>query len=170
MSRWATTLQKHLEELVRLQERLARVSERRLQAMTERDTVALEAALGEERKLGLAILEEDRRRQMTMIHVAGELGVAQRDIAALKVSTVAERVGGPVGVQLVTLRDRLHRLAGEVRRTNETSLKLAQRFLPHFEELLSILLDGTVGKSVYTPGGQAARVGASGLNVVDVRV
>jgi hypothetical protein len=168
MSRWTTALQKHLEEMVRLQERLARAVESRLKAMTERDTARLEAALGEERRLGLALFEEERRRQVTMIHLAGELGVPQREIASLTVSAVAARLGAAAGAPLLVLRDRLHRVAGEIQRTNQTSLKLAQRFLPHFEELLSILLEGTVGQSVYTPGGQAARVDATGLNVVDI--
>ena len=170
MTRWTLTLQKHLEELVRLNERLLALAEARLKAMTERDAARLQMLLAEERTVSLALFEEERCRQVAMIHLAGELGVAPAQIPALTVSEVARRVGQPVGGRLLALRERLHKLAGATQRVNETAVKLAQRFLPFFQELLSILLGGSAGQAVYTAEGLATRVGASGMNVVDVRI
>jgi hypothetical protein len=170
MTRWTAALQKHLEELVRLHERLLRLVEARLKAMGVRDAARLELLLAEERTLALAIFEEERRRQVTMIHLAGDLGLAPQQIPQLSVAEVARRAGAPLGDRLLALRDRLHTLATAIQRTNETALKLAPRCRPYFEEQLGSLLEGSVGQSTYTPGGLTARAGARGMNVVDVRI
>ena len=169
MSRYAAALQKHCEELVRLNERLLRLAGERTAAMARRDEPRLELLLAEERQTGLALGEEERRRQMTLIHLARELGLRAEEMTRLSLADVAARLGGERGAALLALRDRLRQLAGETQRANQTALQLAQRFLPYFEELLSVLLDGSVGQLAYTPGGQAARAGAAGLNVLDVK-
>ena len=169
MSRWAPVLQRHLEELVRLNEKLVQSLETRHAAMIKRDLPALESILAVEGQLTRAMAEEERKRQMTVIRLAGELGRKPQEIAGLKLSAIAAAVGGPEGRRLLELGARLKELAGQARHSNQVMTALAQRLLPHFEELLELLLTGTVGQRAYRPDGQSVRPAASAMTVVDMR-
>jgi hypothetical protein len=169
MSRWTTTLERQLEELVRLNERLLGLAEARLEAMKGRDAARLEALLVEERRVSLAIFAEERRRQTTMIHLAGELGKRPEELPGLRLSDMAALLPEPQRGRLLLLRDRLRAVAQQTEGVNQTAACLAQRCLPHFEELLGILLEGTIGQPAYTAEGQSVRAGSAGLSVLDVR-
>jgi flagellar biosynthesis/type III secretory pathway chaperone len=169
MSRWGTVLQRHLEELVRLNERLLKAMESRQGAMIARNASRLETLLAEERRLAQAIGEEEQRRQVTMIRLAGELGKAPREIPGLALSEVARLVGEPEGRRLLQLRARLQETVRKTKNLNQAMMMLAQRLLPHFTELLEILLTGTVSHPSYSSGGQTVRAAAR-MSVLDVRI
>ena len=170
MSQWAPALRKHLEELVRLNEKLLRLVEARRGAMASRDTARLEALLAQEQKVGLAIFQQERRRRGVMAKLAAEFGRRGDDGASATLSDAAEWLGEPHRGELLNLRERLHRTAQQIARENQAALMLAQRFLPYFEELLCTLLDGTLGGRSYTAEGQTSRTGTVGMSVLDVRV
>ncbi len=69
----------------------------------------------------------------------------------------------------MALRKSLHEVTGEIGRINHGTLALARRFLPHFEELLEVLLGGSAGQPSYTAGGEATRAGRLGMSVVDMQ-
>jgi len=169
MSQWAPALRKHLEELVRLNEKLLRLIEGRCDAMASRDAVRLEALLARERQVGLAIFHQEQKRREVMARLEAELGAGGASAASATLSEVAEWLGEPHRGALLALRAKLHATSQEIARQNQTSLMLAQRFLPYFEELLSVLLEGTPGGRSYTAEGQAAQTGRVGMNVLDVR-
>ncbi len=169
MSPWMTTLEHHLNELVRLNEKLLDTSRRRREAIADRDVGQLEVLLSEEQKLAAAVFEEERRRRMTMAKVVGPaLGQKPEAMAALKLADVLKRVPGEDAARLRPLAARLQEVTRAIQRVNQEATLLTQRFLPYFEELLGILVDGTMGRPSYTPGGQAARAGQANMNVVDV--
>jgi hypothetical protein len=170
MSRWATVLQHHLEELVRLNERLLTAARSRQEAMAARDTQRLEILLAEERRVMKAVAEEEQRRQVTMIRLGGELGLRPEQMARTTVAEVARRIGGPVGARLVELRGQLQEVARQTAALNQTMTMLARRLLPFFDELLEILLTGAAGRRGYSAGGRTVRARRGGLNVLDMRV
>jgi len=170
MSQWAPALRKHLEELVRLNEKLLRLVEARREAMASRDGARLEALVAQERKVGLAVFHQEQKRREVMARLGAEFGKGGDEAASATLSEAAEWLGEPHRGALLGLRAKLHATAQQIGRENRTALMLAQRFLPHFEELLSVLLEGTPGGQSYTAGGQAARSGGVGMSVLDVRV
>jgi hypothetical protein len=170
MTRWEPALQRHLDQLVRLNEKLLGLADQRRQAMISRDAARLEMLLAEERQVGLAIFEEERKRRVTMLQAAADLGRAPREAEAITLAEVAEALGEPARGRLLAQRRRLHELARRTAEANQTMQLLARRFLPYFEELLSALLEGCRGQPSYTADGQAVRQGASGMNMLDMRV
>ena len=170
MSPHRAMLQRHLEELVRLNERLLLLTEARFEAMKSRDMARIETLMAEERQVGMAIFEEERKRQATVVRVGAELGRTPEEMSKASLAEVAGWLGeGGEDGPLASLRDRLRRVAGRVHEANQAALGLAQRLLPHFDELLGILLDDGTGGPCYTAAGQAWRPSASGRSVVDVR-
>lgn len=162
------TLQRHLEELLRLNARLLGLTEARFAAMKVRDMAKIETLMAQERKVGLAIFEEEQKRQLAVLRLGKELGRTTDEMSKANLEEVAGWLGEPAGGPLASLREELRRVAGRVRDLNRAALGLAQRLVPHFEELLGILLDGTMGRPCYTAAGQASRSGAAGRSVLDV--
>lgn len=170
MNQWAPVLERHLEELVRLNERLLRLVEARQQAMTSRDMPRLESLMTQERTVSMAVYEEERKRQTTVSRLMAGMGKSEDEASAVSLAEVAEWLGEPHKTRLLGLRATLHGVARRVEEANSTAMGLAQRFLPYFQELLGILVDGTVGQASYTAAGHATRSGSGGMNVLDVRV
>jgi hypothetical protein len=170
MTDWATILARHLGELARLNGMLLRAAEARLEAMKRRDVAGIERLMAEERRIGTAVFQEERRRRGTMVRLGAEWGKSAAEMETASLSEVADWLGEPHAGRLLALRDKVHGLAERVQQTNRTMILLAQRLLPCFEELLSVLLDGSLGGRSYTAGGRVSRSGAVGLGVLDVRV
>jgi len=170
MSQWASALRKHLEELVRLNEKLLRLVKARRDAMASRDAAKLQDLLAQEQKVGLAVFQQEQKRRDVMVKLGAEFGKRGDKAGMATLSEAAEWLGEPDRGALLGLRARLHKTAQQIARENQTALMLAQRFLPYFEELLCTLLDGTPGRCSYTAEGQASRTGGLGMNVLDVRV
>jgi hypothetical protein len=163
------TLEHHLIELVRLNEKLLDMSRRRREAIAGRDVAQLEILLGEEQKVAMAVFEEERRRRVTMAKVVGPaLGQKPEAMAMMKLADVLKSLPGEDARRLEALAARLHEVTRTIQRVNQEATLLTQRFLPYFEELLGILVDGTMGRPSYTHGGQSARAGRANMNVVDV--
>lgn len=170
MSDAINMLERHLAELVRLNEELLAVIERRRQALSNRDTSALEALAGQERQLVRAIVEEEERRRITMVRLSGVLGRRPDELAGARLATVLPWLDAATRERLAPLAARLKAVAAAAQRVNRESILLVQKFLPYFEELLSILVEGVAGQPSYTSVGRAARSGAAGMNVLDVTV
>lgn len=168
MSEWAVAMERHLAELVRLNEQLLEASRARREAIAERNVARLETLLAEEQKLAMAVYEEERRRRLTMVRLGGQFGKKPEEMAGMKVTEVLRRLAPAGADRLAALASRLGELTRTIQRVNLEATLLTQRFLPYFEELLGILVDGTLGRPSYTPCGQAARAGRSNMNVVDV--
>ncbi len=169
-SRWAPVMERHLEELVRLNERLLAAAERRREAMIARDTERLELLLAEEARLAKAIAEEEQRRQVTMIRLGGELGRRPEELATTKLADLAVALGDESGGRLLALRERLQGTIRQVQAINQAMSLLARRLLPYFNELLEILLTGAPGRRAYTRGGRAVQTRRSAMNVLDLKV
>lgn len=168
MNQWAVIMERHLTELVRLNEQLLHLSRQRREAIAARNVVRLETLLAEEQKLAMTVYEEERRRRLTMVRLGGQLGKRPEQMMAMKVTEVLRRLAPENSARLAALASQLAGLARDIERVNLEAGMLTQRFLPHFEELLGILVDGTLGRPSYTPCGQAARTGRANMNVVDV--
>jgi hypothetical protein len=163
-------MERHLEELVRLNERLLAATERRREAMITRDTERLELLMAEEARLAKAIAEEEQRRQVTMIRLGGELGRRPEELATTKLADLAVELGPETGSRLLELRERLQGTVRRVMAINQTMSLLARRLLPYFNELLEILLTGAPGRRAYTRGGRAVRTRRSAMSVLDMKV
>ena len=169
-SRWAPVMERHLEELVRLNERLLAAAQRRREAMISRDTERLELLLAEEARLAKAIAEEEQRRQVTMIRLGGELGRRPEELARTTLADLAGALGSESGARLLELRARLQRAIRGVLEINQAMSLLARRLLPYFNELLEILLTGAPGRRAYTRGGRAVRTRRASMSVLDMKV
>lgn len=163
-------LQKHMESLVRQNERLLALVEERREAMMGRDVLAIERLLAEEQKLGMAIYEEERRRRQAVVNMGPSLGRSTPEMLRMSLAEVAEFVEEPRRTRLLELKQRLGRVTEQVQRTNLTLQQLSQRLLPCFEELLGVLVGGQMGGPSYTSGGKASRGFAADMNMVDVRI
>ena len=170
MNRFIAALERHLEQLVRLNEKLLQLVKDRQKAMTSRDVSRIEALLAEEQKVGMAIFEEERRRRVTMLQLGAELGKKPEQMETVTLAEIAEELGEAHRGRLTALGERLHDLARQTGQANQTMQLLAQRFLPYFEELLGTLLEGCLGQPSYTAEGQVVRAGAAGMNMLDMRI
>lgn len=169
MNRWAPALLRHLDNLVRLNEKLLKLGKQRHTAMVARDVDRLESILAEEHRVGQAIIEEERARQATMVHLGAAQGKPPEQMVEMRLPEVAQWLGEPARTQLLALRQRLEQAVARVQEANRIMTMLAQQMLPHFGELLEILLGGTPGGRAYTADGQAVRSGAAGMNVLDMQ-
>jgi FlgN protein len=169
MSQWLPVLERHLTELLRLNERLLRLATERAEAMKQRDGRRIEMLLADEHKLGTAIVAEEQKRQMTMIRLGAELGKTPEQMVEATVSEVVSWFG-PEAQPLAVLRDKVAGAARRVQTVNQEMSVFAQRMIPHFEELIGILVDGTVGQVNYTAAGHMARSGEQNMNILDVRI
>ena len=169
MNRWAPALLRHLENLVRLNEKLLKLAEQRHTAMVARDVDRLESILAEEHRVGQAIIEEERARQATMVQLGAAQGRRPEQMVDMQLPEVAQWLGEPARTQLLALKERLEQAVARVQEANRIMTMLAQQMLPHFGELLEILLGGTPGGRAYTADGQAVRSGAAGMNVLDMQ-
>ncbi|MBN2582948.1 MAG: flagellar protein FlgN [Planctomycetes bacterium] len=169
MNQHGLGLLRHLENLVRLNERLLQLVEQRYAAMASRDASGLEAVLAEERQVAQAVFEEECRRRQTLSRLGESLGRPTDDAARMKLSDAAALVGSPLKERLVGQSDRLRATVERIRRKNHTATLLAQQMLPHFSELLEILLAGGSAGTSYTAGGQAIRGSAPCMSVLDMQ-
>ena len=169
MNRWAPALLRHLDNLVRLNEKLLKMGKQRHTAMVAREVDRLESILAEEHRIGQAIIEEERARQATMVHLGAAQGRPPQQMVEMRLAEVAQWLGEPARTQLLALKQRLQQAVARVQEANRIMTKLAQQMLPHFGELLEILLGGTPSGRAYTADGQAVRSGAAGMNVLDMR-
>jgi len=168
MSKWAPVLQRHLENLVRLNERLLKSLEARKEAMTGRDAARMQALMAEEARILHEVSSEEKRRQVTMLRLGEEFGCTPAQMSQMQLSEAARLLGEPWTSQLLDLRQRLRGVAGRSRELNTVLTGLAQRMLPHFHELLEILLTGTPGRQAYNAGGRAVRTTGE-ISVLDMR-
>lgn len=169
MNRRAPALLRHVDNLARLNEKLLKLTRQRHSAMVARDVDRMESLLAEEGRLGQAILEQERGRQTTMVHLGAEQGRSPEQAARTRLTEAAQWLAEPARTELLALKQRLQQAVALVQETNRTMTALAQRMLPHFGELLEVLLGGTAGGSAYTADGLAVRSGAAGMNVLDVQ-
>jgi hypothetical protein len=170
MNDHVATLERHLSALVRLNDELLTVVRRRAKAIAARDVVSLERLMACEREVATAIFEEEQKRRMTMVRLAGPLQRTAEDLSEAKLTDVLQWLPEGPRRKMMPLAARLKQTAGEVQQVNRESALLTQKFLPYFEELLGILVEGVVGHASYTAAGHAARSGSSGMNVLDVTV
>lgn len=169
MSQWLPVVERHLTELLRLNTRLLRLASERAEAMKHRDGRRIDLLLADEQKVGTAIVAEEQKRQMTMIRLGAELGRTPDQMVEATVSEVVAWFG-PEAQPLAVLRDKVAGIARRIQTVNREMSLFAQRMIPHFEELIGILVDGTVGQVNYTAAGHAARSGEQNMNILDVRV
>ena len=169
MNRWLPALLGHLDNLVRLNEKLLTLAGRRHEAMVARDVDRLESLSAEEQRIGQRILSEERDRQATMVRFGKAHGRSAEQMAGVSLSEAVQWLDESARLQVLALRQRLHQVVARLQETNRVASMLAQQMLPHFGELLEILLGGTAGGRAYTADGQAVLSGGAGMNVLDMQ-
>jgi hypothetical protein len=169
MNPHAMAVVRHVETLVRLNEQLLSFAEQRYAAMSSRDTARLETIMTEERKVAQAVFEQERARRQAVVQLAQSLGHPVEKADTVKLSELIAWVDAPLQARLAEMSESLRTVVDRIRRRNHAATLLAQQMLPHFSELLEILLAGGPAGVSYTPGGRATRGSAPCMSVLDMQ-